>query len=220
MANITPIDVIKGISGKYGSNSNDYFATNKSSNKIRLAKLANPYTGPYTEKQVAQQMKFTERQAAVTAWLNANKPSEANGMKGTAAYQWAQKAKRSMGLSNVSQVIHKYLDEENNVVLPEGAGEEVTPAPTEPQPTKYLLTVDVNDESMGTASGGGEYAPDTEVEIKAEPKAGYTFVKWSDGDTNATRTYVTTAEATTITAEFKAEGGGNPDEGGMGEIGE
>ena len=133
---------------------------------------------------------------------------------------WALKAKRSMGLSNVSQVIHKYLDEENNVVLPEGAGEEVTPTPTEPQPTKYLLTVDVNNEAYGTASGGGEYAPDTEVELKAEPKAGYTFVKWSDGDTNATRTYVTTSEATTITAEFKAEGGGNPDEGGMGEIGD
>ena len=61
MANITPIDVIKGISGKYGSNSNDYFATNKSSNKIRLAKLANPYAGPYTEKQMAQLMKFAER---------------------------------------------------------------------------------------------------------------------------------------------------------------
>ena len=27
MAKITPIDVIKGTSGKYGGNSNDYFAT-------------------------------------------------------------------------------------------------------------------------------------------------------------------------------------------------
>ena len=42
MARITPIDVIKGISGKYGGNSNDYFATNKSSSKIHLAKFANP----------------------------------------------------------------------------------------------------------------------------------------------------------------------------------
>ena len=29
MAKITPIDVIKGISGKYGSGSNDYFAAKK-----------------------------------------------------------------------------------------------------------------------------------------------------------------------------------------------
>ena len=90
----------------------------------------------------------------------------------------------------------------------------------DPENPVYLLTLMANDDSMGTVSGGGSYAPDTEVQLKAEPKAGYTFVKWSDGDTNATRTYVTTAEATTLTAEFKAEGGGNPDEGGMGEIGD
>ena len=90
----------------------------------------------------------------------------------------------------------------------------------DPENPVYLLTLAANDDSMGTVSGGGSYAPDTEVELKAEPKAGYTFVKWSDGDTNANRTYVTTSEATTLTAEFKAEGGGNPDEGGMGEIGE
>ena len=58
MAKITPIDVIKGISGSYGHNSDDYFATNTSSNKVRLAKLKNPYKGPATEKQIAQQQKF------------------------------------------------------------------------------------------------------------------------------------------------------------------
>ncbi|MCI6117864.1 MAG: hypothetical protein MR717_01000 [Prevotella sp.] len=73
---------------------------------------------------------------------------------------------------------------------------------------------------MGTVSGGGSYAPDTEVQLKAEPKSGYEFVKWSDGDTNATRTYVTTSEPTTLTAEFKQSGSGNTDEGGQGDIGE
>ena len=43
-------NVINGISGKYGNNSNDYFATNSSSNKIHLIKLSNPYKGPATEK--------------------------------------------------------------------------------------------------------------------------------------------------------------------------
>ena len=127
MAKITPIDVIKGISGKYGGNSNDYFATNKSSNKVHLAKLANPYQGPYTEKQMAQREKFTTRQAVVTQWLNANKPSEANGEKGTAAYQYVQKLKRNLALSTISQVLYKYLDEEYNIVLPEGAGASTEP---------------------------------------------------------------------------------------------
>ena len=54
MARITPIDVIKGISGKYGNGSSDYFATNSSSNRIHLAKYVNKPTGPATEKQMAQ----------------------------------------------------------------------------------------------------------------------------------------------------------------------
>ena len=90
----------------------------------------------------------------------------------------------------------------------------------DPENPVYLLTLMANDDSMGTVSGGGSYAPDTEIEIKAEPKSGYAFVKWSDGDTNATRTYVTTSEPTTLTAEFKQSGSGNTDEGGMGDIGE
>ena len=118
MAKITPIDVIKGITGKYGSGSNDYFATNKSSNKIHLAKLSNPYKGPASEKQLAQQSKFAARQAAVSAWLNANKPSEKNGTKGTEAYQLAQKLKKTMHFSCISQVIYKYLDEEGTIKLP------------------------------------------------------------------------------------------------------
>ena len=118
MAKITPIDVIKGITGKYGSGSNDYFATNKSSNKIHLAKLSNPYKGPASEKQLAQQSKFAKKQAAVSAWLNANKPSEKNGAKGTEAYQLAQKLKKTMHFSCISQVIYKHLDEDGKVELP------------------------------------------------------------------------------------------------------
>ena len=132
MAKITPIDVIKGITGKYGSGSNDYFATNKSSNKIHLAKLTNPYKGPASEKQLAQQSKFAKKQAAVSAWLNANKPSEKNGAKGTDAYQLAMKIKKSMHFSCISQVIYKHLDEDGKVELPaaspqpspEGEGEQ------------------------------------------------------------------------------------------------
>ena len=80
-------------------------------------------------------------------------------------------------------------------------------------PASYLLTLAVNDEQMGTVTGGGEYATGTQVNLTAEPKSGYVFVKWSDGDTNASRTYTTTAEAVTLTAEFKAD----PDGGEMGE---
>jgi hypothetical protein len=126
MARVIPIDVIKGISGKYGNGSNDYFATNSSSGRIRLAKFEHPYQGPATEKQLAQQKKFAARQAAVSAWLNANKPSEQNGAKGTEEYQLAQKLKRQMTLSNITQVVFKYMDGDNVVKLPK-PGEPIAP---------------------------------------------------------------------------------------------
>ena len=79
---------------------------------------------------------------------------------------------------------------------------------------KFMLTLNSNNDAYGSVSGGGEYASGTKVELKATPKSGYEFVKWSDGDTNATRTYTTTAEAVTLTAEFKAT---SDDGGEMGE---
>ena len=87
MARITPIDVIKGISGKYGNGSNDYFATNTSSNRIHLAKYLNKPTGPATPEQLAQMEAFGNQQKMAAAWLRANRPSEENGPKGTEAYQ-------------------------------------------------------------------------------------------------------------------------------------
>ena len=128
MAKITPIDVIKGISGKYGGNSNDYFATNTSSNKIHLAKLKNPYKGPFTDKQLAQQEVFAARQAALSAWLVANRPSAENGEKGTEAYQYAQKLKRAYAMSNINQVLLKHMDDKYVITLPAGAGSSNKPS--------------------------------------------------------------------------------------------
>ena len=150
MARITPIDVIKGISGKYGSGSNDYFATNTSSNRIRLAKYANPYQGPATEKQLAQQTRFATRQAVVTAWLNANKPTAENGTKGTEAYQYVQKLKRQYNLSNISQVLYKYMTDENVIQLPAASGDTSTPG------SGGSSGSGGNPGSGGSDSGGGD----------------------------------------------------------------
>ena len=69
MARITPIDVIKGISGKYGNGSSDYFATNSSSNRIHLAKYLNKPTGPATQSQLEQMQKFATQAKLASAWL-------------------------------------------------------------------------------------------------------------------------------------------------------
>lgn len=63
----------------------------------------------------------------------------------------------------------------------------------------YTLTVTAG--TGGTVSGGGTYDYNTEVTIKATANSGYHFVKWSDGNTNATRK-VTVTGAATYTAIF------------------
>ncbi|MBQ7150394.1 MAG: hypothetical protein IJS06_05470 [Prevotella sp.] len=141
MATVDTIDVVTGLHGKYGSNRKDYFATNTSSKKIRLARLNNPYKGPATEKQLAHMEEFKSKALKASAWLNANKPSEANGDKGTAAYQQAQRIKRQLALSNIRQVVCKYMDEDGKVELPAAQ-----PAAS-PQPSQ-------NGEGEQTGNGG------------------------------------------------------------------
>ena len=59
----------------------------------------------------------------------------------------------------------------------------------------------VNASVGGTVSGGGTYDYGTKVTLKATPSDGYHFVKWSDGDTNPTRT-VTVTRSYTYVAVF------------------
>ena len=65
----------------------------------------------------------------------------------------------------------------------------------------YALTVTSANTNMGTVTGGGTYDYNSSVTIKATPKEHYHFVKWSDGNTNASRT-VTVTKAATYTANF------------------
>ena len=186
MARITPIDVIKGISGKYGNGSNDYFATNSSSNRIHLAKLTNPYKGPATEKQMAQREKFGTLQAAASAWLNANRPGEKNGPKGTAEYQKAQKLKRAFALSNVNQVLFKYMDENGGNHLPDGSGSEggsSKPGTTEGGSSKPG-TSEGGSSKPGTSEGGSSKPGTTEGGSSNPGTSGSGTDQGSDGDGN------------------------------------
>ena len=220
MALIKPIDVIQGISGKYGSGSKDYFATNKSSNQIRLAKLNNPYEGPATELQLAQQAKFKARSLAVSAWLNANKPNAVNGPKGTEAYQYALKLKFQYHVSNINQVLYKHMNDENVIILPESANDD-TPSGGGSQNqgggnqgggcnpsgnVTLTLTagnggkVQIGSDTAST-SVSKSVAPGTQLTIKAIASPGYGFDSWSDGQGGATRT-ITVNSDMTLNASF------------------
>lgn len=68
----------------------------------------------------------------------------------------------------------------------------------------YDLTLNVNDPSMGTVSGGGTYQRGTTVTIAATANPGYHFVSWSDSIAEAVRE-ITVNSDTTLTAYFEAD---------------
>lgn len=71
------------------------------------------------------------------------------------------------------------------------------------------LNLEVNDEAMGTVSGGGRYLEGNTVTVKAQPNQGYAFLNWTDSE----GTVVSTMENTsyqlgseteqTLTANFR-----------------
>ena len=67
---------------------------------------------------------------------------------------------------------------------------------------QYKLTVTAG--TGGTVSGGGTYNYNASVTLKATANSGYHFVKWSDGNTSATRTVTVTKDAT-YTATFEQD---------------
>lgn len=76
---------------------------------------------------------------------------------------------------------------------------------------KHTLNLMSNDSNMGTVSGSGQYAKDSQATIKATPKSGYLFDQWSDGNRNAERTVTVTRDQTLI-ATFYPVGGTRPSE--------
>lgn len=68
----------------------------------------------------------------------------------------------------------------------------------------FTITVEADDPTMGSVSGGGMAMSGGEVTINAVANEGYHFVRWNDNDTNADRTVTVTADAT-YTAYFAAD---------------
>lgn len=68
--------------------------------------------------------------------------------------------------------------------------------------TYYNLTLNVSPSGSGTTSGAGSYKAGTEVKISATPNSGYSFSRWSDGDTNMSR-YITMTGNKSLTAYFE-----------------
>ena len=86
------------------------------------------------------------------------------------------------------------------ITVTENATYVATFSNTPPMPT-YTITVQSNDETMGTVSGGGVYEAGTMVSISATANEGYVFVQWNDGNISASR-YIAVLGDATYTATF------------------
>ena len=70
--------------------------------------------------------------------------------------------------------------------------------------TNYTVSVSSNNTTMGTVTGGGQYASGTVVTLTATPKSGYKFTKWSDGTTKNPYTFTVNKDIS-LTAYFENE---------------
>jgi hypothetical protein len=67
----------------------------------------------------------------------------------------------------------------------------------------HTVSVSVNDEAMGSVTGGGSYLEGTEATLTATANAGYRFVEWNDHNTDNPRNVVVN-EDMSFTATFEA----------------
>ena len=77
---------------------------------------------------------------------------------------------------------------------------------------KYNVTLAASPINGGIVTGAGEYVKGTSATLKATPASGYTFSKWSDGNTDAQRN-ITVNEDTALSAIFISNTGGGSGEG-------
>lgn len=72
-------------------------------------------------------------------------------------------------------------------------------------PKSYTVTVNVNDDAMGTVTGAGEYEENATATLTATANEGYEFVNWTVGEETKTDNplTITVAADMTITANFQ-----------------
>ena len=72
----------------------------------------------------------------------------------------------------------------------------------EPIIGKITIFVEASPSGGGIVTGGGRYEEGDTVQLSAVANTGYQFLRWSDGDTNATRTITVGNASETYTAIF------------------
>lgn len=107
---------------------------------------------------------------------------------------------------NVALVAGEGEGKDRVLVTVVGKVESAPEPPTPPEPdVKYTITLSVDPEGGGLATGGGQVSKGQKITVTATPSAGYTFAGWSEGGITVSTSPAYTFTATrnrTLTAVF------------------
>ena len=179
--------------GKFWSAQNNYFHRNAKAFREALDSLADSYVQ-------GQQVSVTDIDNAIGSYAASHPESiQIGGLDGYLPVYlngpWPETITLTNGHGSTT-----------TVVLVDTPSDGSNPGSTTPQ--QVTLTTVANPSNGGTITGAGTYAKDAQVTLKATANSGYTFSRWSDGNTNAQRTVTASADAT-YTAQFTQNGGGS-----------
>ena len=153
------------------------------SKKVKLDNLAIFSLG-LTSKPADSPQEFSAATHILKAYINAMGTGEI--------------AKKQLDVAARFKEVGEYSREEASMGTPSEGGN---------TQTMYTLSLTASPAEGGSVSGAGTYEAGASVSIQATANTGYTFTRWSDGDTNASRS-VTVNNDLTLTAEFTAASGG------------
>ena len=186
---------------RYISPRNAFFKTN--------GKALTQAMAPLAERQLQGETITPDMiEEAVTAYATANPTAIVIGKK--MAYQ-------NVYLTGAwPSTLNLYPDSGNtaSVVVIHTQATPSSPAPDgNPSSQQVTLSLSASPSNGGSVTGSGSYVKGSMVTVKATPNSGYSFSRWSDGNTNAQRT-VTVNDSMTLTAEFTQNSGSGGSQGG------
>lgn len=209
-------------SGRACNHDDIYTKVDKKTGACYSVKLCNPNTD-WSEDQLAQRTSFGAISSAISQWIKTNKVS---GASKNADYE---KVKKMYDRQSKYSTLRGMMYAKGMYVVSETDGSvtvDITARTvrataggnspsTDSGQVKRTLTLSASPSNGGTVSGAGQYNNGASATITATANSGYTFTRWSDGNTSASRSIVMDANKT-LSAIFTANAGGgdsNPEGG-------
>ena len=217
-------------SGRACKHDDIYTKINKKTGACCSVKLCNP-SHQRNEAQQKVMSTFARVSKAVNEWLGKEKVAQSDDFMRVKTIFDRQSRYATLRGMMISKGMYKVgadgtitvdVDARTNfktlsgsIQLPEGGSANSPAAPAE----KFTLTLTASPSVGGSVTGAGQYAKGAQATIKATAKSGYTFTRWSDGNTNAERTLTISGDLT-LQAIFTANSGsGESQPGGGSEVG-